>query len=112
MISGFEKAMDRVDALIRPTTPLPAVKIGEDIETELNGKMVNTFMTFIRNCDPVSVVGYPAISIPAGYSGEGLPIGMQIVAKPRQEMELLSLAYGFEQAARVRKPPVLSRPRT
>lgn len=107
MIAGFEEAMSGVDALILPTTPLPASKIGEEAETELLGKMVNTFLTFIKNCDPISVVGYPAITVPAGYSKSGLPIGLQMVGRPWQEQELLQLAYSFEQATKVRVAPKL-----
>lgn len=107
MIAGFKEAMADLDVLILPTTPLPASKIGDDVETELQGKKVNTFLTFIRNCDPVSVVGYPAISVPAGYSKTGLPIGLQIVARPWEEEKLLSIAYGFEQITKIRKPPKL-----
>ena len=107
MISGFEGAMTGLDALLLPTTPLPAAKIGEDVETDLEGKKVNTFLTFIKDCDPVSVVGYPAITVPAGYSRAGLPIGLQIVARPFEETKLLQIAHAFEQATRIRKPPIL-----
>ena len=107
MIAGFEDAMLGIDALLLPTTPLPASKIGEDVETELLGKKVNTFMTFIKNCDPISVVGYPAITVPAGYSNTGLPIGLQMVARPWEEGKLLSMAYSFEQATKVRRAPKL-----
>jgi len=107
MISGFKEAMIGVDALLLPTTPLPASKIGEEVETEIQGKKVNTFLTFIKNCDPISVVGYPAISVPAGYSQTGLPIGLQIVTRPWEEDKLLNMAYAFEQATKVRKPPKL-----
>jgi Asp-tRNA(Asn)/Glu-tRNA(Gln) amidotransferase A subunit family amidase len=107
MIAGFKEALSGLDGLLLPTTPLPAAKIGDDVETELVGKKVNTFLTFIRNCDPVSVVGYPAISVPAGYSKTGLPIGLQIVARPWEEGKLLSMAYAFEQGTKVRKAPQL-----
>ncbi len=107
MIAGFEDAIGGVDALLLPTTPLPASTIGEDVETELRGQKVNTFLTFIRNCDPISVVGYPAITVPAGYSRTGLPIGLQIVARPWEEPGLLAIAHAFEQATQVRKPPKL-----
>ena len=107
MISGFEEAMFDVDALLLPTTPLPAAKIGEDVETDLEGKKVNTFLTFIRDCDPISVVGYPAITVPAGYSNIGLPIGLQIVTRPFEEYKLLQIAHAFEQATKVHKPPKL-----
>jgi len=105
MIAGFRTAMMGVDALLFPTTPLPACKIGDDMETELLGKKVDTFLTFIRNCDPVSVVGYPAITVPAGYSKDGLPIGLQIVAKPWEEAKMLGIAHNFEKATKFRKPP-------
>ena len=107
MIAGFEEAMVATDALLLPTTPLPACKIGDDMETELLGKKVNTFLTFIRNCDPISVVGYPAITVPAGYSQTGLPIGLQIVTRPWEESKLLGFAHNFEQTTRIRKPPKL-----
>ena len=107
MISGFKEALSDVDGLLFPTTPLPAAKIGEDIETELQGKKVSTFLTFIRNCMPMNVVGYPAISVPAGYGQTGLPIGLEIVARPWEEDKLLSMAYAFEEGTKVRKAPKL-----
>ncbi len=107
MISGFKEAISDVDALLLPTTPLPASKIGEDMETDLEGKKVNTFLTFIKDCDPISVVGYPAITVPAGYGSTGLPIGFQMVARPFEETRLLRMAHAFEQATKVRTPPTL-----
>jgi len=89
------------------TTPFPASKIGEDVETDLEGKKLNTFLTFIKDCDPVRVVGYPGITVPAGYSSTGLPIGLQIVARPFEEPKLLQIAHAFEQTTKVRKPPTL-----
>jgi aspartyl-tRNA(Asn)/glutamyl-tRNA(Gln) amidotransferase subunit A len=107
LITGFEEAMNGLDGLLLPTTPIPAIKIGEDVETSINGTKVSTFLTFIRNCDPISIAGYPAITVPAGYSESGLPIGLQIVTRPWQEDKLLSMAYSFEQTTNVRKPPIL-----
>jgi len=107
MIAGFEEAMFGTEALLLPTTPLPACKIGDDMETELLGKKVNTFLTFIRNCDPISVAGYAAITVPAGYSSAGLPIGLQIVTRPWEEYKLVGMAHHFEQATKIRRPPKL-----
>ena len=101
---AFKSKCRRVKASL--LDPLPASKIGEDVETDLEGKKVNTFMTFIRDCDPISVVGYPAITVPAGYSSTGLPIGLQIVARPFEEPKLLQIANAFEQTTKVRKPPL------
>ena len=107
MIEGFEEAMAGIDALLLPATPLPASKIGDDMGTELLGEKVNTFLTFIRNCDSISVIGYPAITVPAGYSQAGFPVGLQIVTRPWEEPKLLGIAHDFEQTTKIRKPPKL-----
>jgi Asp-tRNA(Asn)/Glu-tRNA(Gln) amidotransferase A subunit family amidase len=60
----------RFNILLLPTTPHLDDKIGDDMETEVLGKQVNTSLAFIRNCVPVSVVGYAAITVPARYSKE------------------------------------------
>ena len=105
--AGFKEALAKVDALVTPVTPLPAAKIGEDAEVELLGKKVNTFFTFIKDCDPVSVAGYPALSVPAGWSADGLPVGIQIVGRPWEEGRILRIGYAYEQATNWRKPPKL-----
>ena len=106
MKAGFREAMSGVDGLLFPTTPFPACLIGEDLGAGLEAKK-NTFMTYVRNCAPLSVVGYPAISVPAGYSRTGLPIGLEIIARPWEEDKLLAMAYAFEQGTKARKPPSL-----
>jgi Asp-tRNA(Asn)/Glu-tRNA(Gln) amidotransferase A subunit family amidase len=107
LIEGYSSALAGLDALLVYTTPLLAPPIGDDVETELNGTKVGTFATTMKSTDPVSIVGFPAISVPAGYSSKGLPIGLQIIARPWEENKLLNIAYAFEQATRVRKPPKL-----
>lgn len=104
---AFRRAFDGLDALLLPTTPAPAPRIDEDTEMELNGEKVTVFSTNIRNCLPASIVGYPAISVPAGYSRTGLPIGLQFMTRPWEEERLLSIAHAFELATNVRKPPKL-----
>ena len=107
IIAGFEQALSGVDALVTPTTPLPAARIGEDAETDLGGKKVNTFFTFIKDCDPVSVAGFPAISVPAGLTAAGLPVGVQLVGRPWEERRLLGIAYAYEQGTGHARPPSL-----
>ena len=72
-----------VAAIIFPTTPAPAVKIGEDETFVLNGQAVPTFPTFIRNTSPGSVGGIPGISLPAGMTKAGLPVGIELVCAAR-----------------------------
>ncbi len=107
VVRGFEEALKDVDALVTPQTPLPAAKIGEDMEVELRGKKVSTFFTFIKHCTPVSVAGLPALSVPAGWTAGGLPVGIQFVGRAWEEERIIRIAYGYEQATRWRRPPTL-----
>lgn len=90
MAEIYEEATKNVDAIIFPTTPLQATKIGEDETVSLNGVAVPTFPTFIRNTDLGSNLGVPGISLPAYI--EGLPIGIEIDGKAGQDEELLAMA--------------------
>ena len=72
MRAGFEEALSDVDALLLPTTPFPACRIGEDSVTVV-GRSHGMLNAYIRNCVPVSVIGYPAISVPAGLQPGGAP---------------------------------------
>lgn len=94
--SAMEAALQDVDALVTPTTPLPAAPIGDDAETMLNGRTVETFNTFIRYTFPVNMAGLPAITVPAGTNDSGLPIGMQFIGPAWEEKTLLRLAHAWE----------------
>jgi indoleacetamide hydrolase len=67
-----------VAAMVFPTTPLAAAKVGEDDTVLLNGKAVPTLATYIRNLGPGSAAGIPGLSLPAGMTRAGLPIGIAI----------------------------------
>ena len=87
----------RVEAVIFPTTPLPARPITKDLATvELGGKQVPTFPTYIRNTDPASNAGIPGISLPAGSSQDGLPIGMELDGPAGSDRRLLQIATAIE----------------
>src|SRR5699024_8191188 len=85
----------RLDALVFPTTPLPAARIGDDVSVEHNGEQVATFATFARNTNPGSVAGLPGISIPAGLSG-GLPVGLELDGPWQSDRQLLAIAQAIE----------------
>jgi indoleacetamide hydrolase len=85
-----------VAAIIFPTTPAPAVKIGEDETFVLNGEAVPTFPTFIRNTGPGSVGGIPGVSLPAGITKAGLPIGIELSTPPGNDHEMLAIAAAIE----------------
>ena len=90
-------AANKLDALVFPTTPLPAQPIsGSDETVSLNGEDVPTFPTFIRNTDPGSVAGIPGLSLPAGLTSEGLPVGLELDGPAFSDRHLLSLGLAVE----------------
>ncbi|MBM3943413.1 MAG: Asp-tRNA(Asn)/Glu-tRNA(Gln) amidotransferase subunit GatA [SAR202 cluster bacterium] len=94
------QALQEVDVLVTPTSPKPAALLeGYDATVTLTGRSFTS---------PFNVAGLPAISIPGGFTREGLPIGLQIAGKPFDEPTVLRVACGYEQAARwfERRPPV------
>jgi indoleacetamide hydrolase len=85
-----------IDAMIFPTTPLPAALIGEDDTVLLNGQQVPTFPTFARNVGPGSIVGIPGICLPIGCSTDGLPLSIALDGPVMQDRRLLSIAQAIE----------------
>ena len=97
----FDRAFERYDALVTPTSPTVPFKLGEKLEDP-----VQMYLCDICTL-PINIAGIPAISIPAGFAGN-LPIGMQIIGKPFSEETLLRIAFAYEQATdwHKRKPKV------
>jgi aspartyl-tRNA(Asn)/glutamyl-tRNA(Gln) amidotransferase subunit A len=92
MLRDFQKAFDRVDVILVPTSPTVAFKIGEKTGDPLAMYLSDIF-TITQ-----SLAGVPAISIPCGKNSENMPIGLQLVANHFQESLLLSVAHHFEKA--------------
>lgn len=89
--NDFDKAFEKFDALVTPTAPTPAFKIGEKMDDPLTMYLSDIF-TVNGN-----MAGIPGISLPCGFSSSGLPIGLQIMAKAFDEEMLFRVAYTFEQ---------------
>jgi aspartyl-tRNA(Asn)/glutamyl-tRNA(Gln) amidotransferase subunit A len=88
----FEKAFEKCDALIAPTSPTPAFKIGEKVNDPLAMYMCDVLTT------PVNLAGICGMSVPAGFSANGLPIGLQIMANQFKEGNLFHVGHVFEKA--------------
>jgi mandelamide amidase len=86
----------RIDALIFPTTPLPAARIGEDDTVLLDGESVATFATFARNTAPGSVCGLPGLGIPMGVNDDGLPLGIALDGPIGSDRRLLAIGACIE----------------
>jgi aspartyl-tRNA(Asn)/glutamyl-tRNA(Gln) amidotransferase subunit A len=87
----FVKAFEKVDVIITPTAPTPAFKIGEKVDP------VSMYLADVFTV-PASMAGVPAISIPAGFSGDKLPIGIQVIGPHFEESKILNVANMFEKA--------------
>ncbi len=86
----FDRAFEKYDALITPTSPTVPFKIGEKVDDPLQMYLSDVCTL------PINIAGVPAISVPAGFA-DGLPIGMQIIGKPFGEETILKVAYAYQQ---------------
>jgi aspartyl-tRNA(Asn)/glutamyl-tRNA(Gln) amidotransferase subunit A len=93
----YRSILKQVDCLLVPTTPVVAPLIGQT-EVEIGGRMEDVRMASTRLVRGFNALGLPAISMPAGFTRGGLPIGMQLVGRPFGEKELLRIAAALEDA--------------
>jgi aspartyl-tRNA(Asn)/glutamyl-tRNA(Gln) amidotransferase subunit A len=97
----FDAAFEKYDVLVTPVTPTPAFCLGEKVDSPFEMYLSDIFTL------PVNIAGIPGISVPGGFS-EGLPVGVQVLAKPFDEASLFRVAYAYEQATdwRNARPPL------
>jgi amidase len=99
----FERVVgffDRYDVLLCPTTQVLPFPVEVEYPTEIGGLPQENYLEWMRSCTLVSATGCPALSVPAGFTPDGLPVGLQLVAAPRAERRLLEIGHAFEQATR------------
>ncbi len=96
--SSLRAVMQRVDAFVLPTLPIPAIpfaQAGQDIE--IDGITENATVALLRLTMPFNLAGLPAITFPGGFTGEGLPVGIQVAGKPFEEATVLRIAHAYQQ---------------
>jgi amidase len=94
---------------ILPVTQVAPFDVNTAHPTEIDGTPMTSYIDWMRSCWYVSMMSNPAISVPAGFTAAGLPVGLQIVGPHRDELSVLQLAHAFEQATRhgERRAPLL-----
>jgi amidase len=104
-VVGF---FERYDVLLAPTTQVLPFPVELDYPTEIAGVPQENYLEWMRSCTIVSATGCPALSVPGGFTDDGLPVGLQLVAAPRADRRLLEIGHAFEQATRFgdRRPPL------
>ena len=96
--NDFDMAFNHIDAILTPSTPSSAFKIGDKSDDPV-AMYLNDIFTV-----PVNLSGLPAISVPAGYDKSNLPLGLQLIGKPFDEQTILNLSLAIEKRANVCPP--------
>jgi len=106
-VAQTQELFKNVDLLVGPMEPTVAFPIGQR-EVEINGKAVDAVPLLTQYTRPFNITGYPAVTVPCGFSEDGLPMGMQIAGRPFEEITVLKAAYAYQQATEwhKRRPPV------
>jgi aspartyl-tRNA(Asn)/glutamyl-tRNA(Gln) amidotransferase subunit A len=96
--SNLRSIMQKVNALVLPTIPMPAILIEQaDQDMLIDGVTENATVALLRMTMPFNLAGLPAISLPCGFTAGNLPIGLQIVGKPFEESMILRIAHAYQQ---------------
>jgi amidase len=100
--------LERHEFLVLPTTQVPPFDVTQPYVTEIDGVQLPTYIDWMRACSDITVTGLPAISVPGGFTSDGLPVGLQIVGRHQDDWGVLQLAHAFEEATGFgrRRPPL------
>ena len=90
--------LEKYEFLICPVNQVPPFDVSIDYPTEINGVQMENYISWMKSAYYISTAGLPCISVPAGFTSDGLPVGLQIVGRPRDDFGVLQLAHAFEQA--------------
>ena len=105
--------MQKYEFLLLPVSQTPPFSVDTPYPTSIDSGRgmveMETYVDWMKSCYYITVTGHPAISVPCGFTPEGLPVGLQIVGRHRDDFGVLQLAHAFEQATLTgrRRPPVV-----
>jgi amidase len=104
------KFFETYEFLVVPVNQVLPFSADQEYPTEINGEKLTDYISWMKSCYYITLTGHPAISVPCGFSSEGLPIGVQIVGRRHADLSVLQLAHAFESATQVwrRRPAMAS----
>jgi amidase len=94
----FQGFLEKYEYFVLPTTQLPPFDVDTPYPSEIAGVRLDNYIDWMKSCWYISATGNPAASVPAGFTPEGLPVGVQIVGRNREDFGVLQMAHAFEQA--------------
>ena len=95
--------LERYEFLVLPTAQVLPFPIEQPYITEIGGVKLANYMAWLKSCYLITATSHPAISVPAAFTGDGLPVGLQIVGRYRDDFGVLQVAHAFETATGVGK---------
>jgi amidase len=109
MYADSTRFFQRYDYFVLPVTQVAPFDVNTPYPTSIDGTAMRTYIDWMRSCWYVTLMANPAISVPAGFTTSGLPVGLQLVGRHRDEWNVLRMAYAFEQATQhgKRRPPAV-----
>jgi amidase len=109
MWQRFQAFLEKFEYFVLPTSQLPPFDIDTPYPTEIAGVKFDNYIDWMKSCWYISVTGNPAASVPAGFTPEGLPVGLQIVGRHHADFSVLQMAHAFEEATGFsKKPPAIA----
>jgi amidase len=97
----MRRFMERYEFFVLPVSQLPPFDVTQHYPLEIEGTKMETYIDWMKSCYYISMTSAPAISVPCGFTPEGLPVGIQIVGRHRDDFGLLQIAHAFEQACMI-----------
>jgi amidase len=100
--------LEKYEFLLGPVNQLPPFPVDTEYPTEIAGVRMTNYLDWMKSCYYITITSHPAISVPAGFTPGGLPVGLQIVGRYRDDFGVLQLAHAFERETQAfrRRPPV------
>ena len=107
LIEAYRRTFEEhgLDALVYPTTPLPAGPVPVPDTVVLNGRRCNTLLTYLRSIDPSSNAGLPGITVPAGRTADGVPLGLAFDGPAGSDRRLIALGLAYQAIVPALPPP-------
>jgi len=94
----FQAFMEKYEYFVLPTTQVPPFDVATPYPTGIAGVKFSSYIDWMKSCWYISATGNPAASVPGGFTPDGLPVGVQIVGRNREDFAVLQIAHAFEQA--------------